>query len=143
MEGYCSAYIYWYLKRFYGMIGDNDERSPVGPGEIAKNGYILSHYAKYASNMTRIKIDANNPDLMATAYINPDESVITVVLLNFNNSGLNVQIASPDKIKSVDAVETTEIKNMQSITSQIDNEDSNVSILLSGKSIASVMIELK
>lgn len=143
MEGYCSAYIYWYLKRFYGMIGDNDGRSPVGPGEIAKNGYILSHYAKYASNMTRIKIDANNPDLMTTAYINPDESFITVVLLNFNNSGFNVQIASPDKIKRVDAVETTEIKNMQSITSQINNEDNNVSILLSGKSIASVMIKLK
>ena len=54
-----------------------------------------------------------------------------------------MQIASPDKIKSVDAVETTEIKNMQSIISQIDNEDNNVSILLSGKSIASVMIELQ
>lgn len=36
MEGYCSAYVYWYLKRFYGMMGDNDERSPVREGEIAK-----------------------------------------------------------------------------------------------------------
>ena len=49
MEGYCSAYVYWYLKRFYGLMGDNDKRSPVGEGEIAKNGYIMAHYAQYAT----------------------------------------------------------------------------------------------
>ena len=30
-------------------MGDNDKRSPVGEGEIAKNGYIMAHYAQYAT----------------------------------------------------------------------------------------------
>ena len=43
MEGHCSAYIYWYLKRFYGLMGDTDKRSPTSEGEITKNGYIMAH----------------------------------------------------------------------------------------------------
>ena len=41
MEGYCSAYIYWYLKRFYGLMGDTDKRSPTSEGEITKRMVIL------------------------------------------------------------------------------------------------------
>ncbi len=29
----------------------------AAPGEVLRNGYILSHYAKYASGMTRIKVE--------------------------------------------------------------------------------------
>lgn len=143
MEANCSAYIYWYLKRFYGMIGDYDERSLVGPGVIAKNGYILSHYAKYASNMIRIKIDTSDPDLKATAYINADETDITIVLINFKSKGLNIQIKPHVDVKSIDVVETTEHKNMQAVTSQIDNGGQDISVILSEKSIVSMRMKLK
>lgn len=62
MEGNCSAYVYWYLKRFYGMIGDNDpERNTTPEGEPTKNGYIMAHYAKYAKGMDRIEASAAAP----------------------------------------------------------------------------------
>ncbi len=86
MEGYCSAYVYWYLKRFYGLMGDNDKRSPVGEGEIAKNGYIMAHYAQYATGTTRIKAVTNNTGICATAYINETGNEVTVVLLEFHRS---------------------------------------------------------
>ena len=92
MEGYCSAYVYWYLKRFYGLMGDNDKRSPVGEGEIAKNGYIMAHYAQYATGTTRIKAVTNNTGICATAYINETGNEVTVVLLNFTGATQCIEI---------------------------------------------------
>jgi glucuronoarabinoxylan endo-1,4-beta-xylanase len=139
MEGYCGAYVYWYLKRFYGMLGDNDPRSAVASGEVTKNGYILSHYAKYASGMTRIKVETDNPDVKITAYINDAGDEITLVLLNMTNKQFNIRIPKAD-IKEVNIVETTEEKNMENVTAgQLESED-GVYFLLSGLSIASARI---
>lgn len=142
MEGYCSAYVYWYLKRFYGMIGDNDERSPVSEGEIAKNGYILSHYTQYATNTTRIKVVADdNQDLYATAYINSAGNEITLVLLNMTDKVLDVEIPL-EGIKQIHAVETNEHKNMEIIeTNSLEKVDGSY-VMLSGYSIASVRLIL-
>lgn len=140
MEGYCSAYIYWYLKRFYGMMGDSDERCAVAPGEVMKNGYILSHYAKYASGMNRIKIDTNDSGLLATAYINSEETEITLVLLNMKNESYQAQVAVPVSVSQASAVETTEYKDMVSISIDIQDGKQGVSVFLSPHSIASVRL---
>lgn len=141
MEGYCSAYVYWYLKRFYGMLGDNDLRSAVPSGEITKNGYILSHYAKYASGTTRIKVDTGNPDVMVTAYLHELDNEITLVLLNMTNKHFNIQIPM-EGIREVHIVETTENKNMEEVTSEQLEIENGVYFPLSGSSIASVRIRL-
>lgn len=143
MEGYCSAYIYWYLKRFYGMIGDNDPRSLVAPGEVTKNGYIMAHYAQYASDMTRIRVETGNPELLATAYINDMETEITVVLLNMKTADFKVQISSPVTISNVSAVETTEDKNMVKAIAVIADDKQAASVLISAQSIVSIRLKLK
>lgn len=140
MEGYCSAYIYWYLKRFYGMMSDNDERSLAAPGEILKNGYILSHYAKFASGMTRIKIQTGNPDLLATAYTNESNNEITLVLLNMSNEKLNTRIPISG-IKKVYAVETTEERDMEEVTVGTLNSTDGVYTLVSPLSITSIRLD--
>ena len=140
MEGYCSAYIYWYLKRFYGMMSDNDERSLAAPGEILKNGYILSHYAKFASGMTRIKIQTGNPDLLATAYTNESNNEITLVLLNMGNEKLNTRIPISG-IKKVYAVETTEERDMEEVTVGTLNSTDGVYTLVSPLSITSIRLD--
>lgn len=139
MEGYCSAYVYWYLKRFYGMLGDNDPRSAVASGEVMKNGYILSHYAKYASGMTRIKVDTENPDVKVTAYINDAGDEITLVLLNMTNKHFGIRIPFGE-IKEVNVVESTEQKNMEKVASEELDSENGVYFPLSGLSIASARI---
>ena len=143
MAGYCSAYVYWYLKRFYGMMGDNDPRSPVGQGIVAKNGYILSHYAKYASGTTRIKVDTNDPDLKATAYINQQATEITLVFLNMKNQVLNVRINAPVALNAASAVETTETKNMAVVETSITDNQKSATVSLSANSIVSVRLVLR
>jgi len=47
-----NAFVYWYLKRFYCFIGDNTEGTLNG--QVTNRGYVMSHWAKYATDTVRI-----------------------------------------------------------------------------------------
>lgn len=142
MEGYCSAYIYWYLKRFYGLMGDTDKRSPTSEGEITKNGYIMAHYAQYATETTRIKAVTNNEEVCATAYWDEKTGEVTIVLLNLNGASqwLEIPLAG---IKKASAVETNETKNMEVIDTGLMESAEGITVLLSANSITSVRLTFK
>ena len=139
MEGYCSAYVYWYLKRFYGMIGDNDDRCKEEEGEVSKNGYILAHYAQYATGTTRIAVTSASDNIEATAYLDEATGDITIVLLNQSDRTLDVVIPMTG-VGGASAVETNETKNMEPIEATVTGE--SVSLPVSGKSIASVKLTI-
>ncbi|WP_352421327.1 hypothetical protein [Proteiniphilum sp.] len=145
MEAYCSAYVYWYLKRSggqCGMIDDPGSTVSVNDKGIAKDGYILSHYAQYASNMTRVKVETGDPDVLATAYVNEDGREMTVVMLNMKEKGFNARIISPSKVKEGSAVETTKEKDMVSVSATFSSDGLTTSVLLSARSIVSVRLKL-
>jgi O-glycosyl hydrolase len=47
-----SGFVWWYLKRFYGVIGDGAYGTVNG--RVMPRGYVLSHYAKYATDTVRV-----------------------------------------------------------------------------------------
>ncbi len=138
MEGYCSAYVYWYLKRFYGMMGDNDNRSPVAQGQIAKNGYILSHYAKYATGTVRIQA-ALDGGVGVTAYLNEKTGDISFVFLNLAGKEQWVEIPMAG-IKEASAVETTEDKDMAAVQVRNSESGNGVYFRVAPESITSVKL---
>lgn len=139
MDGYCSAYVYWYLKRFYGMIGDNDDRCKEEEGEVSKNGYILAHYAQYATGTTRIAVTSASDNIEATAYLNETTGDVTLVLLNQSDRTLSVVIPMAG-VSKASAVETGETKNMEPITTNVSGE--SVSLSVSDKSIVSIQLTM-
>jgi O-glycosyl hydrolase len=50
-----SAFVWWYTKRFYGLIGDGLESGPPAK-TITNRGYALAHYARFATDTTRVGI---------------------------------------------------------------------------------------
>jgi O-glycosyl hydrolase len=46
-----NAYVWWYLKRYYCMIGDNAYGTINN--QVLPRGYIMSHWAKYATDTVR------------------------------------------------------------------------------------------
>jgi glucuronoarabinoxylan endo-1,4-beta-xylanase len=134
MESYCSAYVYWYLKRYYGLIGDNDELSPVGNGEVTKNGYIVSHYAAYAAGSVRLSAVSPLAQLDATAYWK-DTKESAVILTNNGDTSLCVRVAGMGVSRAV-AVTTTADLNMAELAARVENGD--VCITLPALSITSV-----
>jgi len=141
-----NAYIYWYLKRYYGFIGESaDPANPSGyyinaDGAITKRGYIISHYAKYATGRTRIDVGLSSSisaaDFLTTAYAGTND--ITVVLVNKTGNAKIIDFVIPSDITSVTAVETTSQKNMSALDNTISNNKKSVRVRVSGESIVSV-----
>ncbi|MBB3061784.1 family 43 glycosylhydrolase [Microbulbifer rhizosphaerae] len=73
-----SAYVWWYIRRSYGLLTED--------GNVSKRGYLISQYSRFIRpGYTRIGATANPAlDVYATAYKNGDD--ITVVVVNMNTS---------------------------------------------------------
>ncbi len=61
-----NAYIWWYLKRFYCLIGDGTNGTT--DGAIMPRGHVLSHYAKYATDTVRVTTTGGSGNIAITAY---------------------------------------------------------------------------
>jgi glucuronoarabinoxylan endo-1,4-beta-xylanase len=73
MNANMNAYVWWYIRRFYGPIDDN--------GNVTKRGYIMSQYARFVRpGFTRVSAAAN-PQLYVyvTAYRNGTKVVIVAI----------------------------------------------------------------
>ena len=74
-----SAYVWWYIVRYYGPIGDGTNNT--GAGEVTKRGYIMSQYSRFIRPGYE-RVDAtNNPGIYVTAY--KDSSKIVIVAINY------------------------------------------------------------
>ena len=144
MAANLNAYVYWYLKRYYGMVADADSKSLVAEGEVTKRGYIMAHYARYATGRTRIQSSIQNiqqltSDLLVTAYQGTGE--YTVVIINRNSTGLRLELAAPSQISTSTAVETSESKNMSAIETKISDDKKSVIVGISPNSLVSVSMK--
>jgi len=59
-----SAFVYWYLKRFYSAIGDGSWNTVNGA--VLPRGHVLSHYALYATDTVRVNATTNHSAGTAT-----------------------------------------------------------------------------
>lgn len=71
-----SAYVWWYIRRFYGLITED--------GNVSKRGWIMSQYAKFVRpGYVRIGATENPyPDVFVTAYKGGDGKVVVVAVNN-------------------------------------------------------------
>lgn len=139
MEANFNAYIWWYLKRHYSMLGDGEYGSPKG--QIMHRGYVLSHYAKYATARKRIAVDRiiTNTNVLITAYEGDND--ITLVIQNQSTSVIPaLQFDLPMAAKSVSAEESTDSKSMQAIQVNLSTNKQAITCSLQPKSVLSIQI---
>ena len=74
-----NAYIWWYGKRFYGMIGQD--------GLVTTRGYVISHFSRFIRpGAVRIGTGANTrSEVLVSAYINSGKKVIVAINTGGNN----------------------------------------------------------
>ncbi|MDR2534869.1 MAG: hypothetical protein LBD29_02400 [Treponema sp.] len=130
-----NAYIWWYLKRFYSMIGDG-EYNTLG-GQILNRGYVLSHYAKYATGTTRIEaVPEGNTQVFVSAYQSAE--AVNLVIINMGNSVSEGTILLPETVRSYSSVESKSDAVMQPKTISINPEGTAAAVTLEPKSIVSI-----
>jgi O-glycosyl hydrolase len=112
-----NAYIWWYAKRFYSLMGDGEYGTI--DGQPLFRGYALSHYAKYASGKTRVAAamtTGGNANVFVTAYESDGE--ITLVFFNQGNTDIGqLDITIPDAATGASMVLTKGSSDTQVDTS--------------------------
>jgi glucuronoarabinoxylan endo-1,4-beta-xylanase len=80
MNAGMSAYLWWYIRRFYGPIDDDSN--------VTKRGYAISQYARFIRpGFTRVSVTANpQPPVYVTAYKNG--SKVIVVAINYRSPSI-------------------------------------------------------
>lgn len=74
-----SAYVWWYIRRSYGLIDES--------GVITKTGYVMANYARYVRpGYTKISCTANPATgIYVTAYKNSSNKLV-IVIINQNTT---------------------------------------------------------
>ena len=69
-----NAYVWWYVRRSYGLLLEN--------GNVSKRGYIMSQYARFVRPGSKRIGATEKPyaDVLSTAYLRPDNKIVLVVV---------------------------------------------------------------
>jgi O-glycosyl hydrolase len=144
-----SAFIHWYGKRFYGLIGDGQYTTENG--EPLYRGYALSQFAKFANETRRIGLTATSLSINAaitatdglkvTAYMKEDESAYSMVIMNPTSTDIgDVEIKLPAGFTAAGAYAMKTADNVKGAAEPVVLNPAKTSgfINLSASSIVSV-----
>ena len=105
-EGNMQAYVWWYIRRFYGPMKED--------GTISKRGYCMAHFSKFV-RPGYIRIGATeNPanGVSVSAFKGDGEVVVVAVNHSLNTYGQNFKLTDAGELKSIKAYTTTMQENL-------------------------------
>ncbi|MBL3657192.1 RICIN domain-containing protein [Fulvivirga sediminis] len=107
VNGY-SAYIWWYIRRSYGLLTED--------GNVSKRGYVMSHFSKFVRpGFTRVRADATpTSGVSVSAY--QDGNTLVFIAINQNSSSRNVTFNfSGNNVSNITKWETTASANVAQV----------------------------
>lgn len=107
-----NAYLWWHIRRFYGMIGDGQNGSVNGVAN--KRGYVFSQFSKNITGLTRVKTsitDKYADDLQVSSYMKDGKLVVMVLNLS-KKSFKNITFNLPLTPNSATGFTTTSTDNL-------------------------------
>jgi glucuronoarabinoxylan endo-1,4-beta-xylanase len=124
MEANMNAYVWWYIVRYYGPIGDG-EKSTSYPNEefakkseITKRGHIMSQFARFIRpGFYRVEssVYPSSGGVDVTAYKDPSSSKVVIVAINTRTTQVEtvLRIQNGAMITTLTPYTTSESKNCQ------------------------------
>ena len=138
MVGDFNAWIHYAAKRYYGMLGDG-QRGAGSSGTVTKRGYIMAHFAKYVTGMTRIDIDFGTSPLEGSAYLSETGDTVVAVMANASNEETSVTLDLPFYTQRGQVCSTTKTNNMSATDLMPDDETCRPVATIPAQSVSTVM----
>jgi glucuronoarabinoxylan endo-1,4-beta-xylanase len=110
MLGDFNAWIHYAAKRYYGLLGDGTNGAGSS-GSITKRGYIMAHFAKFATGMTRI--DADLCGMEGSAYLSQTGDTIVAVMANPTDNSVEMTFDLPFYTMNVEMRTTGKSQNFK------------------------------
>ena len=115
MLGDFNAWVHYAAKRYYALLGDGTTGAGSS-GSITKRGYIMAHFAKYVTGMTRIDIDFGATSLEGSAYLSQTGDTVVAVVANATDEEAPVTLDLPFYTQKGELLSTTKTKSMTATT---------------------------
>ena len=93
MLGDFNAWIHYAAKRYYGMVGDG--QYGTSNGTVTKRGYIMAHFARFITGMTRIDANFSAANMEGSAYISQSGDTVVAIVANKNEADCELTIDLP------------------------------------------------
>ena len=135
--GNMSAYVWWYIRRSYGLLKED--------GNISKRGYCMAQYSKFV-RPGDVRVDVTEQpesNVFVSAFKNTDKSKVTIVAVNKSNNGYAQQFSlGNNKIVNVDRWRTSSTENLAK-TSNLQNDGSSFWAQLPAQSVSTFVVSLQ
>ncbi len=140
-----SAYIWWYIVRFYGPIGDGETSTSypnenyAQKGQVTKRGYIMSQFSRFIRpgfHRVDSKIYPSISKVNASAFIDSASSKFVIVALNSGTTEQKtvLRIQNGSMNSTFETYTTSETKNCEK-GSDITANDGNITYIMEPSSI--------
>ena len=130
-----NAYIWWYGRRYYSLIGDGEEGT--SRGTVLKRGYAFSQFSYYVKpgDIRTGATLSGSEDLAVSAF--SGEGHLAVVIINSGNTSVeNVEVDLGTSASGAKATCTSENMDRSSLETKADGN--KVTLLVPSKSIVTV-----
>lgn len=132
-EGNMQAYVWWYIRRFYGPMKED--------GTISKRGYCMAHFSKFV-RPGYIRIGATETPaegISVSAFKGDDKTVIVAVNRTSNDYAQSFSLSGTKEISYIEAYTTDADVSLERI-GNIAFEGSTFSFRLTPESVTTFVI---
>ena len=117
VEGRFQAYVWWPLRRYYGLIHDGEgghgSSTVAAAGTATKRGFVMAQFSKYIRN-GYVRVDATKSpasNVYVSAYKGKDSVVIVMVNANSSSKTVNISISNTT-VKTFSKITTSGSKSL-------------------------------
>lgn len=133
VTGNMQAYVWWYIRRFYGPMKED--------GTISKRGYCMAHYSKFV-RPGYVRIGATeNPatGVSVSAYKGDGKIIIVAINHSLKTYGQNFKLTDADTINYIEAY-TTNMQDNLKRTGNIAFENERFGYVLPPESVTTFVV---
>ena len=135
MLGDFNAWIHYAAKRYYGFLGDGTTGAG-SEGTITKRGYIMAHFAKFVTGMTRI--DATLGGLEGSAFLSQTGDTIVAVMANATDNVFDMTFDLPFYTQQGELRTTDKSQNFKKTAITLETEACRPVVKVAAQSVVTV-----
>lgn len=135
VTGNMQAYVWWYIRRFYGPMKED--------GTISKRGYMMAHYSKFV-RPGYVRIGATESPaygILASAYKGDGKVVIVIINRNLATFAEKISLKDVPGIEYIETYSTGLTENLQR-TGNISHDGNDFTVTVKGESVMTVVVDL-
>ena len=137
MLGDFNAWIHYAAKRYYGMLGDGQRGT--SNGIVTKRGYVMAHFAKFVTGMTRIDASWTGGGMGSSAYLSQTGDTVVAVMANTSEDHVTLTVDLPFYTEKGEVYLTSKSKNMSKTVLNPETETCRPVVEVAARSVCTVL----